>query len=788
MSSFGVESDAVRWTPSTPAARPGTSSTRVTFDDTMHDGAHFGYLEELAQQTGVSELVAAAAGAVGAAHRNTDDGPPPWQVEGDDEEDVSGSESEAGSNSDADADMDNNFDDHEESALLSSGSPRLFLPDGSPDLKLRDTVRNALKQSKFDSVSTLLASSSPPPADGRKAQTALPRKRRSIGAVMRRQMVSVMSDGRAQTARRSGKTRMRGQEEAEHKKKTKKKTKKKKMVLPPHIYDVAHVGATLEDVEGALRGEGSENQALQTLGSDATAKDIFNAGRTGKKPKNMCFMCWSAGNDKVGQCGLHPRKGGGGKKAPEDSVMICSNWDIEALRRKYRAEEIHEVFAKSNSSLRWDMNRKRFITVVQATHPIYRAAFETTSTYNNRVRRKDRVRAWFQSVMDAIRMNKVASKKGQKRCSMMRARASIANHQWIQGFKKTVVVLQPRPPVTEDDIVLGGRGRGSFNLLNGWVILHREKEGPSSRIFRVMAPIPKPLALYKHKVYQPMAPRHGRVPAPSYTFTGDAGGLGGGRNEKMHPGDPASWFERMCWQVSSDAASKALKEVQDQVPPVAKRRTKHPPPSTTKYATFSRRRTKAMRAVGGLPMMTVLSLNVTTTMPAQYGNFIVTTKQSIAPLKKKYDTFAGNDGYIDSSLTFKSLDAPRLVPPCSAEVLSSALDSRVAPGITASTLTYTVTNEEAPWYHGQNRPSDTGESESHGFRTTKPTDGLPVDPEYETVEFVPSVDVAVPNSSGIQGTATTRAGVDYPFAFLRRAGRLCSITFTSLSWAPILMV
>ena len=37
-------------------------------------------------------------------------------------------------------------------------TPRLFLPDGSPDVKLRDTVRNALKVSRFDSVSTLLAS------------------------------------------------------------------------------------------------------------------------------------------------------------------------------------------------------------------------------------------------------------------------------------------------------------------------------------------------------------------------------------------------------------------------------------------------------------------------------------------------------------------------------------------------------------------------------------------------------------------------------------------------------
>ena len=782
VSSFGGDSDGGgRWTPARPsskagAARPGTSSsTRVTFEDTMHDGAHFGYLEEVAHQTGVSELVAAAAGALNPARWSSpsDDGPPPWQPKSESvgSASISGSGSEDDDSDDSDAtDAPSEITDGDE-MKASTASARLFLPDGSPDLKLRDTVRNALKQSKFDSVSTLLASM--PPGE-RKAHTAVPQKKRSsLGAVMRRQMVSVIGSDRAQTARRAGKQRLKSN--AKSPAGPGKRKKKKKAVLPPHIYDISHDGTTLKDLEAER--DGVEDGA--TIPAGATAKEIFEAGRTGKKPKNMCFMCWSSGNDKVKQCGLHRKKGG--KKAPEDSVMICSNWDIEALRRKFRAEEIHEIFAKSNSSLRWDMNRKRFITVVQATHPVYRACFEALALFNTRVKRKDRVMAWFHSVMDAIRMNKIASKKGAKRCSLMRARASIANHQWIQGFKKTVEVLQPRPPVTEDDIVLGGRGANAFNLLRGWVILHREKEGPSTRIFRVMAPTAKPLGLYKHKVYSPMAARHGRVPAPSYTFTEDPNGLGGGKNERMSQHDPAAWFERLCWQLSSDAVSKAQKEVLDQVPPVAQRRTKHPPPSTTKYATFSRRKTKAMRAIGGLPMMTVLSLNVTTTMPAQYGNFIVTTKQSVAPIKKKYAEFAGSDGYIDASLTFKSLDAPRMIPPCSAEVLSSSLDSRVAPGITSSTCTYTVTNEEAPWYHGQNRPGDTGESESHGFRTTKPTDGLPADPGYETVEFVPSIDVAVPNGSGIQGTVTTRAGVDYPFCVPTTRGTSCSIisTFSS---------
>lgn len=48
-------------------------------------------------------------------------------------------------------------------------------------------------------------------------------------------------------------------------------------------------------------------------------------------------------------------------------------------------------------------------------------------------------------------------------------------------------------------------------------------------------------------------------------------------------------------------------------------RTKHPPALTIKFATFSRKPTPAMMAVGGLPAEMVVHMLVSTRMSPQYG-------------------------------------------------------------------------------------------------------------------------------------------------------------------------
>ena len=62
---------------------------------------------------------------------------------------------------------------------------------------------------------------------------------------------------------------------------------------------------------------------------------------TGKrKTRQVCFACWSAGDDMVKRCELHTKDEDEEKanRDPDESILMCSCWDVNALRRRYRAE------------------------------------------------------------------------------------------------------------------------------------------------------------------------------------------------------------------------------------------------------------------------------------------------------------------------------------------------------------------------------------------------------------------------------------------------------------------
>lgn len=59
-------------------------------------------------------------------------------------------------------------------------------------------------------------------------------------------------------------------------------------------------------------------------------------------------------------------------RATSGSVLMCQNWDLTVLQKRYRSEAIQEVFMKSAASLRYDRERKRFVVVEEQKHPVYR--------------------------------------------------------------------------------------------------------------------------------------------------------------------------------------------------------------------------------------------------------------------------------------------------------------------------------------------------------------------------------------------------------------------------------
>ena len=60
-----------------------------------------------------------------------------------------------------------------------------------------------------------------------------------------------------------------------------------------------------------------------------------------KKIQEICFNCWSAGTGKT--CDMHVPDGPTKIVRGNESVMVCGNWDLGVMRRRYRDEGIQEV-------------------------------------------------------------------------------------------------------------------------------------------------------------------------------------------------------------------------------------------------------------------------------------------------------------------------------------------------------------------------------------------------------------------------------------------------------------
>lgn len=93
------------------------------------------------------------------------------------------------------------------------------------------------------------------------------------------------------------------------------------------------------------------NQMRDMSGPEET-KAVLNGASVGKTEqhavKEICFNCWSKGSGK--SCTLHRGRseavageGGGGKPGdtrPAESALMCKNWDVGVMRRRYRSEEL----------------------------------------------------------------------------------------------------------------------------------------------------------------------------------------------------------------------------------------------------------------------------------------------------------------------------------------------------------------------------------------------------------------------------------------------------------------
>jgi hypothetical protein len=606
------------------------------------------------------------------------------------------------------------YDDEEEvpGGLQSSkDKDRLFLSDGTVNPALRDTVRDTLKNSRFDSVATLLM------GPGHVEEEPLAPLPPSASGADRRPVIGNSSSSRPMVAAL--------------------KVKKGNKLARPAV-GTSDAGGIRDVKSLAIRDVSHPGFDLSTPASKLSsgAKDATEAEGSAKKVGEICFNCWSAGTGKF--CAMHisEERLEGGSKSKTSSALMCKNWNLGVLLKRYRSEDIQEVFMKSAASLRYDKQRKRFVTVEEQKHPIYRGLSSLLSGYNFTVRRKIHQAVWVRSLVEVLRTGQLNKEGAAQSAGMLRLRNTIFNTKWVKQYASSVAHLHPKGPVTGTTLA---ERRG---LLHHLVVKH-----DLSYMFAL--PTPMPLALYQPRQYDLPAPRSIPMPRPSYKTAP----VVASPNVFMPLEHPGSWLERLIGRASREAIAAATLQVAalSPVPPTeVERRTKYAPPATIKFASLARKATPGNMAVGGLAAELTVHELVQTMIPPQFGNYTVMHKAAVAPRVSDEETASFEPSPKDVAqqvFVYRALQHP--------------LNSRRAPTI----MVPTSAGEFEKHFYGPNRPDQTGEEASHGFRTSAFASGCDsiVVKETNVQAFEPSAEVATPNQPAANQTVTTHVDHTYPF-------------------------
>lgn len=643
----------------------------------------------------------------------------------------------------------------------------LFLADGSRNSKLRDTIHNALYVSKFDSISTLIASNvvlRKKPVKARKdyqnaegdnnwgqQQQQASQQRYGSHSVKKpgvsREVVLGKRDAPMFVAlltddKRLASPNTRGSVKASNNKSLSKKAKAKgfgvnPLTSPPRIRDLVDPGFH-EDNHSPIK-------ARRAPGGHDNAADTGDASKElGMKASSaVCFNCWSSSNGRF--CEIHRDPNENRKVKASESALMCANWDLDQLRRKYRAEEIQEVFMKHNASLRYDKKLKQYVTVVECKHPIYRTVDALVTSWNKTMRRKLRTRAWFRSFMEQLRAGGVP-KADSKTPGLLKLKNTIQNNRWCSKYSDSVREFHPQAPVTLKNL------SGQAVPIPDVIMVHPAQ--PQLRNWVLKTEYTKPIELYKPRQYE-LPPRR-CVPMPSPSFLEDIPLPV--PNVYIDCGHIASWLERLCARISSAALNKAMLQISACSPPPgfnAARRTKHVTPLTVMFATFGRKPTQGNVAVGGLSAELLIHMLVTTYVPAQFGNFIVFERRAIAPAVSK-----------DHDAHFECLAILVTDPLYVFRSLEHALNVRRPPCIVLATRAFPSETEIQAHESKQfpvNRPEQTGEELANGFRTFWLVDAFQVPDDVESVLVTPNSDILSPNSTSMNTTVTTKVDRFYPF-------------------------
>ena len=241
---------------------------------------------------------------------------------------------------------------------------RLFFADGSSkNVKLRSVVAQALQVTRFDSMTTLLAANS-----GLHQSYIVPDKNESSSVFNNHQekIIAVPM--------------VKNKGGLSNKKKRKKDTK--------HAHESTSQDLVLKDIS-TTANEGTSNN---------------NGNIDHQENTTSCFYCWSKGQC-TGCLKVEKEQACSEKECEIKSsknVLMCSKWDVDSLRRRYRSEQINDIERQSSMSLRFDKFQKKFCTVMEYKHPIYRLIAQKSIQCNKKMRRVWRANLWLKSFVDLV--------------------------------------------------------------------------------------------------------------------------------------------------------------------------------------------------------------------------------------------------------------------------------------------------------------------------------------------------------------------------------------------------
>lgn len=590
----------------------------------------------------------------------------------------------------------------------------LTAPDGSFKPQLRNVVMDALLDTRFDSVATVLADTRwfekneelLPNLAQKKELEKVPLIESRLD-VFRPPLVSVLNFNKKKMKRSAIQIENEAMEESKN----------------PHL--LTHNN----------QNEYEKDQILSA--AELTLNNIDHTGFEDPiSQQMMCFGCWSAGLNK--HCSLHET---GRKLKASETMLLCRNWELEVMKRRYRSEEIQEIFLKKESSLRYNPKYHRFYTVVEQKHPIYRMTSQLLDRYNSRFSLFSKIKFWLYSFVDEYRQGKIHPDSFEL-AKLLRVKRGLYHLKKIERFTTINRHLLPIAPIT-------GYSWPERCHEVEYLYKYHEKVLQEEVDMIKIEPIPVPKILYEPREYHVPTPQ--TIPLLPY-------GHGDTISERVLPGNtfiddlsPAAWLEKLCSSVTLDKIDLALMQIKA-VTPLSnidlKIKTKRPMPNSLKYATLGSKPVPGNLAVGGLPLEFLIYMIVSTYFPPQYGNFLVMDKSTVSPGVSP-----------EVTISFDSILMPPTVQPYIERPLEHPLTYRRPPTIT---LNSNVTPDNKHFY-GINRPEQTGEQESHGFRTTTWSPMLLTDMNIDPQVFVPGQGVVSLNTPKANTSSTTHADYTYPF-------------------------